>query len=130
MHDYNLREKSWADIEQHVFYLGASPSLHLPDGDEPRSDVALTPTVHLVRRRTERRHRLLLRADTTMHHPTLLAQVPQLRHLQLRLCSPLRSRRLRGYGSELEVGHVELFRLKARKHFSSRSWEGWEKTFF
>ena len=98
-----------------MLHLRTPLGVHLPHGRQPRPDMALTPAMHLVRCGAQRRHHLLLRANSEMPHPALLAQVPQLSHLQLRLCSALRPRRLRCYRRQLKLQHVEIVCLQRRK---------------
>lgn len=98
-----------------MLHLCPAPGIHLPNGRQPRPDMALTPTLHLVRGRTQRRHRLLLRADIAMSNSALLAQVAQLSHLQLQFWPTLRSRRLRWHCSQLELQHVQVFLLQTRE---------------
>ena len=98
-----------------MFHLCSPPRIHLPHGRQPRPNMALAPPLHLVRRRTQCRHHLLLRADTKVSDPALLAQVPQLRRLKLRFSSTLRPRRLRRYSSQFQLKYFEELVLQAGK---------------
>lgn len=107
-----------------MFHLHPPPRIHLPHGRQPRSDMALTTPLHLVRGRTQRRHHLLLRTNTEVSDPALLAQVPQLGGFQLRFSPTLRSRRLRCYGSQFQLQCFEELVLQAREQLTSRGRSG------
>jgi hypothetical protein len=92
-----------------MFHLRPPLGLHLSHGRQPRPDMALTFAMHLVCRRTQCRYHMLLRADAEVSHFTLLAQVPQLNGLQLRVWPSFRSRRLRCDSRQLELQCFEKF---------------------
>jgi len=107
-----------------MFHLRAPSSVYLPHGRQPRSDMALTPPLHLVRSRAQRCRHLLLRADTKVPDPALLAQIPQLGRFQLRFWAPLRSRSLRRNRSQFQLECVEELVLQAGEQLTSRGRSG------
>lgn len=112
-----------------MFHLRAPSSVYLPHGRQPRSDMALTPPLHLVCCRTQRRHHLLLCTDTEVPDPALLAQVPQLGRLQLRFWAPLRSRSLRRDRSQFQLECFEELVLQAGKQLTGGGRSGRQETF-
>ena len=99
------------NIAKHLFRLCAPPGVHLPNGCQPRPDLALALTMHLVCGGAERRHHLLLRTHVEMSLPALLAQAAQLDGFRLRLSQALQPRRLRWHSSQLRLEHVKLSAL-------------------
>ena len=108
---------------QHLFRFCAPPGVHLPNGRQPRPNLALALTLHLVRGRTERRDHLLMHTHTEMSLPTFLAEVAQLDGIRLRLSQTLQRRRLSRYSRQHGLKHVQLpaLLLQARQHLPNRS---------
>ena len=105
-------------VQQHMLRLRTPLSVHIPHGRQSRSDLALALAMHLVGGRTERRHHLLMRAHAEVSLPALLAQAAQLDGFGVWFSQALQPRRLRCYGSQFGLEHVELpaILLQARKH--------------